>query len=465
MIKGSIKSIALYYCYHQNDKALREKLDRHLAALKQQGQITTWHNGEIQAGTEWRREIAYQLQAADIILLLISSDFIAANDVYSGEMKQAFMRHERNEARVIPVLLRPVDMEGTAMSNLQALPGNGIPVISWPNRDEAFVDVARGIRLAVNTLMESRKLSEQGSSTITDEDAGVPNHEQARKEGIYQVVQPVFLFNSPLSDPRELFGRRRERTTLMDRLYKGSATSIVGPRRIGKTWLMQYIRLVIPIQFGSRFRIAYIDATSPRCATVSGFVATVLEEMDTFNAPLAQRSLDLVDMEQAVRNMKADGYIPVLCIDEFEGLTNEETFNLRFFTSLRAIAQAGLTLIISSKRPLIQLVSDTLKTSPFFNIFEKLTLRPFSVKEAETFVSAKSDLAKFNQQERDCLLRYGRIGEQGWPPARLQLIGALLLEEKLLSEQEDADDYRPEDPDYWHDFEQRLEEKYQEMGH
>lgn len=464
MVRGSTRSIALYYCYDRNDKALREKLEKHLGALKQQGQITTWHMGEIQAGREWQREIAYQLQSADIILLLLSPDFIASKEIYSGEMKEAFARHKRNEARVIPILLRPVDLEGTFLSHLQALPSNGMAVTSWSNRDEAFVEVARGVRLTVSTLMEHRGLSEPASSIISNEHTVVASDERVRGDGVYRVVQPVFHFNSPLTDPDELYGRRRERTTLLDRVFKGSATSIVGPRRIGKTWLMQYIRLVAPTLLGPRFRVAYLDATSPRCATVAGFVRAVLEEIDGANAALMRSSLDLVDLEQAVRNIKAEGYRPVLCIDEFEGLTNEETFDLRFFTNLRAIAQAGLALITASKHPLIQIVSKTLKTSPFFNIFEKLMLRSFSVKEAETFVKAKGALAKFDEQERDRLLCYGKVGEKGWPPARLQLVGALLLEAKLLAEQEDAEDYQPEDPNYWQDFEQRLEEKYQEIG-
>jgi hypothetical protein len=274
----------------------------------------------------------------------------------------------------------------------------------------------------------------------------------------------VFLFNAPLNDPNEFYGRRRESKALLDRTYKNSATSIVGPRRIGKTWLMQYMKLVAPTQFGSRFRVAYVDATSPRCATVAGFVSVALEELGIHNSHPPQRVLDLAYMERIVKNLKEQGYTLVLCIDEFEGLTNEDTFDLRFFTGLRAIAQTGLALVVASKRSLIDLVSSTLKTSPFFNIFEKLTLKPFSFKEAKMFVNAKSQLAGFDAQERDYLLAYGQVEEQSWPPARLQLVGTLLLEEKNLAQQEDPDYYRPADPAYWRDFEKRLEEKYQEVG-
>jgi hypothetical protein len=251
--------------------------------------------------------------------------------------------------------------------------------------------------------------------------------------------------------------------TLLDRIFKDSATSIVGPRRIGKTWLMQYIKLVAPTQLGTRFRIAYIDATSPRCGTIAGFVGVALEEVGMVDS-LAHGTLDLAHMERAVKHMRASGYAPVLCIDEFEGLTNEETFDLRFFTNLRAIAQAGLVLVVASKHPLTQLMSSTLKTSPFFNIFKKLTLGPFSKQEAEVFVNMKSKEACFSDRERELLQHYGQTAEQEWLPARLQLVGTLLQEEKMLAMQEDPPYYCPDDPDYWKDFEKRLEDNCQEMG-
>jgi len=456
-------SLALYFCYAQEDKALRDELEKHLAALKQLGQIATWSDGELLAGSEWHAEIAHHLQTADIILLLVSPDLLVAGDIYLEALRRAFTRHEHKEALVIPVLLRPVDLEGTAIHELKALPDNDVPVTSWSNRDAAFSNIARGIRRAANKIQKSRA-NTLSSSRFINECNELEENERLEPDGTYQVAQSVFLFNAPLPDVNEFYGRRRERMTLLDRTYKGLATSIVGPRRIGKTWLMQYMEFVASAQFGSRYRIASIDATSPRCATIAGFVATVLEELKIDNVPGPETILDLAYLDHALMHMRKQGYKPVLCIDEFEGLTNEETFDLRFFANLRAIAQAGLALVVASKSSLLDLVSSTLKTSPFFNIFERLTLKPFSAKEAQEFVEAKGIIAGFNEQERNHLLSYGQLEAQLWPPARLQLVGKLLLEEKRLSEHEDPDYYRPDDPNYWDDFVKRLEEKYQEVG-
>ena len=128
-------------------------LENHLAILKRQGVITGWHDRRIGAGEEWEGKIDAHLNSARVILLLISADFIASDYCYDVELKQAMERHEAGEARVIPVILRPVDWKGAPFGKLQALPKDAKPVTTWANRDEAFVDVARGIRAVVKELL------------------------------------------------------------------------------------------------------------------------------------------------------------------------------------------------------------------------------------------------------------------------------------------------------------------------
>ena len=92
------------------------------------------------------------LNSAQIILLLISDDFMASDFCYSIEMTQAIARHDTNQARVIPIILRPVDWKGAPFEKIQALPTGGKPVTNWPNQDDAFVDIVRGIRKAIDYL-------------------------------------------------------------------------------------------------------------------------------------------------------------------------------------------------------------------------------------------------------------------------------------------------------------------------
>src|SRR6266567_6317476 len=102
------ESINIFYSYAYEDERLRKKLETHLALLQQQGLITGWHDSEISAGTEWAHEINAHLEAAQIILLLVSSSFLASKYCYSSEMLRALERHEAGTARVIPIILRPV---------------------------------------------------------------------------------------------------------------------------------------------------------------------------------------------------------------------------------------------------------------------------------------------------------------------------------------------------------------------
>ena len=269
----------------------------------------------------------------------------------------------------------------------------------------------------------------------------------------------IFLFAVPLTNPDEFHGRERERSILINRTRKGASTSIVGPRRIGKTWLMTYLRLVAPTWQGTHYSIGYIDASLPKCRTIAGFTTKALEAFGIPSLFADTSKIELNTLEQALESLIAKNQTPILCIDEFEKLAGGQEFDLDFFTGLRAITQAGLGLVVASKSPLIDLVSDHVKTSPFFNIFEQLTLRPFNEKEAEAFAEAKGMQAGFTNKECAYLLEYGQKGEQQWPPLRLQLVGKMLLEDKIAA-QTDPDSYLPDMQRYWRDFEKRLDETY-----
>ena len=147
------KPVELFYSYSHKDEELRDELERHLSILKRQGVIAGWHDRRIGAGKEWKGQIDAHLNTARVILLLISADFLASDYCYDVEMRRAIERHEAGEARVIPVILRAVDWKGAPFGKLQCLPTDAKPVTSWTNRDEAFRDVAQGIRKAVEELL------------------------------------------------------------------------------------------------------------------------------------------------------------------------------------------------------------------------------------------------------------------------------------------------------------------------
>lgn len=144
--------IEVLFCYAREDEALRRRLERQLRALARQDLIKLWYDREISAGTEREREIDRHLDTAQVILLLISPDFIASDYCYGREVIRVMERHERGEARVIPVILSPVIYEKTPFSKLQVLPKNAKPIITWRNKELAFYDVAQGILKAIQEL-------------------------------------------------------------------------------------------------------------------------------------------------------------------------------------------------------------------------------------------------------------------------------------------------------------------------
>lgn len=141
--------IEVFYSCANADEDLCCELDKHLRQLRHDGLITTWHTRQIIAGTDWTKALDRHLNKASVILLLISSDFVASDYCYGVEMQRAMERHEAGETHVIPVLLRPVDWQSAPFGKLQALPRNGVPITKWRDRDAAFADVVQDIRAAL----------------------------------------------------------------------------------------------------------------------------------------------------------------------------------------------------------------------------------------------------------------------------------------------------------------------------
>ena len=178
-----IEPLQVVFCYAHKDEALRDELEKHLSLLKHEGLFSGWHDRKIGPGKEMYKELDEKLLYAQIVLLLISSDFMASDYCYTVEMTKAMERHESHAARVIPIILRPTDWKTSPFGKLLALPTDGKPVTSdkWNSQDEAFLDVAEGIRRAISAGTEESVSSTRGSSENSTlillhlcEDRGLP---------------------------------------------------------------------------------------------------------------------------------------------------------------------------------------------------------------------------------------------------------------------------------------------------
>lgn len=168
------KPVKVFYSYSHRDEDLRNELEKQLTLLRREQVISTWHDRKIEPGTDWQNEISTHLDEADIILLLISADFLFSDYAYEIEAPRAMQRHRAGLARVIPIILRDVDWTAAPFSNLQALPRNALPVTSWPNKDEAFADIARGIRAVVERMCSTTDSADEEVSASSERDVDIP---------------------------------------------------------------------------------------------------------------------------------------------------------------------------------------------------------------------------------------------------------------------------------------------------
>jgi tetratricopeptide (TPR) repeat protein len=156
MNEASSQPINIFYSSAHQDKKFLDTIEKHLSPLIQVGKITTWYSQKILPGTEWAKTIDGHLENADIILLLLSPDFLSS-DYCISEMHKALKKREAGSCHVVPILLRPIDYKNTPISNLQMLPRGGQAISSRTKRDTVFTTVVQEIRELIETFREHQK--------------------------------------------------------------------------------------------------------------------------------------------------------------------------------------------------------------------------------------------------------------------------------------------------------------------
>ncbi len=139
----------LFVSYSHKDEELKKALLAHLAPLEHEGLIEAWHDRELEAGDDFNAEIGDALERAEIILFLVSSDFLTSGYVNKVEIKKSLDRRNAGQARVIPIILRACDWRREPFGPFLAAPTDGKPITLWPDRDVAYLDVVTKIRTAL----------------------------------------------------------------------------------------------------------------------------------------------------------------------------------------------------------------------------------------------------------------------------------------------------------------------------
>ncbi|MSP38112.1 MAG: TIR domain-containing protein [Deltaproteobacteria bacterium] len=257
--------ITIFYSYSHKDEVLKEQLDTHLALLQRKGLVKTWHDRRIVAGQDWDATIDSHLDEADIILLLVSADFMASEYCYGKELARAMERQERNEIKVVPIIVRAVDWSDAPFARLQALPKDAVPVMSWKNHDEAWLDVEKGIKNAIQEIQEI-KFRDNATTTLTSL-RDVLGGELKRLEAVYSAntTPSVFCDGIPtgITDLDYLLGGLRASELLV----------IAGRPSMGKSDIV--LRLTIKAAVERGLAVAFYSMQNPVQKIVQRMVAAV----------------------------------------------------------------------------------------------------------------------------------------------------------------------------------------------
>jgi hypothetical protein len=144
--------VNIFYSYTRTDEEMLVELDEHLSEFKSEVPVGVFWDRNLEAGIEWHSEIKDELKEADVVLLLVSPDFLASRYCRQVELPATLDLHASGLASAIPVILRPCAWQETALGRLQAIPRGGRPIIEWAERDDAWTEAARAITSVINHI-------------------------------------------------------------------------------------------------------------------------------------------------------------------------------------------------------------------------------------------------------------------------------------------------------------------------
>ena len=167
----------VFMSYSHVDEAMRDRLEKHLAMLKREGLVDVWHDRRIVPGQLLDPTIMAQVESADVFLFLVSVDFLDSHYCYDIEMKRALERHAAGEADVIPVILHSCEWSKSPLGAFLGLPMDGKPIAKASYVEDAYLEVARGVRRVIearNSLKASPVGRPSGGTPMMSGETGRP---------------------------------------------------------------------------------------------------------------------------------------------------------------------------------------------------------------------------------------------------------------------------------------------------
>jgi hypothetical protein len=154
-MKAHTRRPKVFISYSYSDDELRRALVAHLDPLRSQGLIESWWETDVESGQEWSSAFRKALNSAEVVLVLISSAFLASASRWTPQISVMLEGDQGRAAQIVPVILRASDWSDSPFKALRPLPKNGKPVTSWSDQEAAWLDVQEGIRDVVTSRLSS----------------------------------------------------------------------------------------------------------------------------------------------------------------------------------------------------------------------------------------------------------------------------------------------------------------------
>jgi serine/threonine protein kinase len=308
---------------------------------------------------------------------------------------------------IVKHITEPLPMPRQVNPNIPKDVENIILKAAAKELDERFQSAGEMAEAMENALNALTNPARAAANSRTGSEAAAKSREKTRLEN-------PFTFGNPIKEPSRFFGRQTEIRQIVNRLLSSAheSTSIIGERRIGKTSLLNHLanpEVAAGLGLTSdKFCIVYMDFQGLTDITPTRFWQRVLNKASrslsgpqlaaAFKKMSQSEKFDLFDLEDLFTEIVDRGLTIVLCMDEFEYITQNPNFGSEFFGGLRALAiHDNLTLLPATRRELVDLChSDELKGSPFFNIFANVVLRPFQTEEVGELLTSYMGSEKFS---------------------------------------------------------------------
>jgi len=158
--------IKVFVSYAQEDESFKKELDIQLKLIGMQIPIKVWTKDKIIAGQIRNDEINNALQSADIVLLLVSNNFLVS-DENNFQVKRSLELYTEGKVTVISIILRPTPFTNHELGKFLALPKLAKPISTWSDKDEAWLDVSEGLKKVFNSITEKKANSTQSNLVTT----------------------------------------------------------------------------------------------------------------------------------------------------------------------------------------------------------------------------------------------------------------------------------------------------------